>query len=148
MSRNNSIKIFISLLVLIAAACSYFSTPAAITPSGAVPQKVRTPTRTQAQQAPISTSTLAQQVPPPTSTVPANAICGRIENNSTTGAMAPVMTVWGTGQVLQLYNLEVDAIDKIRNIQLNGNFRVYDPVYQAPDLLINFSSIQQVSGCP
>ncbi|MCX6033835.1 MAG: hypothetical protein NTV38_02490 [Chloroflexi bacterium] len=125
MSRNNSIKIFISLLVLIAVACSCFSTPAAITPSG----------------------TGAQQVPTPTRTVPANSICGWIENNSTTGAMAPTMTVWGTGQVLQLWNLDFDAINKFNYVS-PAYFRVYDPVYQAPDLLINFSSIEQVSSCP
>jgi hypothetical protein len=125
MSRNNSIKIFLSLLVLVAVACSCFSTPALVTPPGPGPQ----------------------QVPTPTWTVPANSICGWIENNSTTGAMAPVMTVWGTGQVLRLYMLSVDAIDKFNYVS-PAYFRVYDPVYQDPDLLIDFSSIEQVSGCP
>jgi hypothetical protein len=57
------------------------------------------------------------------------------------------MTVWGTGRVLKLWNLEIDAIDKFNYIS-PAYFRVYDPVYQAPDLLVNFSSIEQVSGCP
>jgi hypothetical protein len=127
MPRNNSIKIFISLLALIAAACTCFSTPATSTPSGAG----------------------AQQVPTPTRTVPANSICGWIDNGSSqTGAMSPTMTVWGTGQVLQLYSLEGDAIEKYRQYEYPANFRVYDPIYQTPDLLINFSSIEQVSSCP
>ena len=148
MSRNNSIKIFTSLLVLIAVACSCFNIPGVITPSGTVDQQAPTPTWTETHQAPTPTSTEAQQVPIPTSTAPKNAICGWIENTSTTGAMAPTLTVWGTGQVLQLWNLDMDAIDKIRNTLLQGNFRVFDPVYQAPDLLVNFSSIEQVSSCP
>ena len=148
MSRNNSIKIFTSLLVLIAVACSCFNIPGVITPSGTVDQQAPTPTRTETHQDPTPTSTEAQQVPIPTSTAPKNAICGWIENTSTTGAMAPTLTVWGTGQVLQLWNLDMDAIDKIRNTLLQGNFRVFDPVYQAPDLLVNFSSLEQVSSCP
>jgi len=159
MSRNNSIKIFTSLLVLIAVACSCFNIPGVITPSGTVDQQAPTPTWTETyqappptwtetHQAPTPTSTEAQQVPTPTSTAPKNAICGWIENTSTTGAMAPTLTVWGTGQVLQLWNLDMDAIDKIRNTLLQGNFRVFDPVYQAPDLLVNFSSLEQVSSCP
>ena len=148
MSRNNSIKIFTSLLVLIAVACSCFNIPGVITPSGTVDQQAPTPTWTETHQAPTPTSTEAQQVPIPTSTAPKNAICGWIENTSTTGAMAPTLTVWGTGQVLQLWNLDMDAIDKIRNTLLQGNFRVFDPVYQAPDLLVNFSSLEQVSSCP
>jgi hypothetical protein len=148
MSRNNSIKIFTSLLVLIAVACSCFNIPGVITPSGTVDQQAPTPTWTETHQAPTPTSTEAQQVPTPTSIAPKNTICGWIENTSTTGAMAPTLTVWGTGQVLQLWNLDMDAIDKIRNTLLQGNFRVFDPVYQAPDLLVNFSSIEQVSSCP
>jgi hypothetical protein len=58
------------------------------------------------------------------------------------------MKIWDTGQVLQLYMLEMDAIDKIRNIDMPGNYRVYDPVYQDPDLLITFSSIEPASNCP
>jgi len=147
MSRNNSIKIFISLLVLIAAACSLFSTPAVIAPAGTGDQQAPTPTWTHTQQAPTPTSTQTQQAPTPTSTVPQNSICGWIENGSTTGVMAPIMTVSGTGQVLQLWNLDSDAISKFNYIS-PAYFRVYDPAYQAPDLLVNFSSIEQVSSCP
>jgi hypothetical protein len=125
MSRNNSIKIFIPLLVLVAISCSLSGTPAVITPSGVV----------------------TQQVLPPTSTVPANSICGWIENPSTTGVFAPIMTVSETGQVLQLRNLDFEATQKFNYVS-PAYFRVYDPVYQAPDLLINFSSIEQVSSCP
>ena len=82
-----------------------------------------------------------------TQTATQPSICGWIENSSTTGVMAPKMTVSGTGQVLNLWNLDVAAIAKL-NYQSPANFIVQDPVYQAPDLLINFSSIEQVSGCP
>ena len=125
MYRNNSIKIFISLLVLIAVACSIVSTPAVIIP----------------------TWTVAQQDPTPTSTVAQNSICGWIENSSTTGVMAPTMTVSGTGRVLQLWNLDSAAISKFNYVS-PAYFKVYDPAYQAPDLLVNFSSIEQVSSCP
>ena len=43
MSRNNSIKIFTSLLVLIAVACSCFNIPGVITPSGTVDQPAPPP---------------------------------------------------------------------------------------------------------
>ena len=90
-------------------------------------------------------------VPVPTDTpTPAPAqtlICGWIENSSTTGVMAPTMTVSGTGQVLQLAFLETDAIAKF-DYTSPAFFVVHAPVYQAPDLLINFSSIEQVSACP
>jgi hypothetical protein len=238
MSRYNSIKIFISLLVLIAVACSCFNIPGVITPSEAGDQTASSPTWTEALQAstptwiPLHTSTPPPALPPtstPTESEtptpnhptlyadqnylclegpgtsyphahdiligtsyqiigrsnngwyqiaisfadshhtscwigggivsgdissipvvevpPQNSICGWIENNSTTGAMAPIMTVWGTGQVLQLWNLDTDAINKLNYIS-PAYFRVFDPVYQAPDLLVNFSSIDQVSSCP
>jgi hypothetical protein len=60
--------------------------------------------------------------------------------------MAPTMTVSGSGQVLKLWNLDVGAIGKL-NYQSPAYFRVDNPVYQAPDLLVNFSSIAQVSSC-
>ncbi len=125
MSRNNSIKIIIPLLILIVVGCSPSWTPAAIIP-----------TQTEAKQISITTSTATR-----------TSICGWIENSSSTGVMAPTMTVSGTGQVLQLWNLDAEAIGKLNYIS-PAYFRVYDPVYQAPDLLINFSSIEQVSSCP
>ena len=102
---------------------------------------------TESTPPPVTPSAAALPVVTSTWTVPANSICGWIENKSTTGAMVPTMTVWGTGQVLQLAFLEVDAIKKFNYVS-PAYFRVYDPVYQSPDQLINFSSIEQVSSCP
>ena len=59
--------------------------------------------------------------------------------------MAPTMIVSGTGQVLQLWNLDAAAISKFNYVS-TANFRVYDPIYQALDPLVNFSSIEQVSS--
>jgi hypothetical protein len=137
MSRKNSITVFISLLAMIAVACSCISTPTFLNPSGAVTQPVPPPTS-------IILPTVPPSVP---ATVPANSICGWIENPSTTGVFAPIMTVSGTGQVLQLWNLDMAAAQKFNYVS-PAYFRVYDPVYQAPDLLINFSSIEQVPSCP
>jgi hypothetical protein len=149
MSRNNSIKIIISLLTLIVLGCTMSRAPAVVIPTQtearqtAITPKMATqtpaamlPTQTKAGQATITPLKATQ-----------NSICGWIENSSSTGAMAPKMTVSGTGQVLQLWNLDVEAIGKFNYVS-PAYFRVQDPVYQAPDLLVNFSSIQQVSSCP
>jgi hypothetical protein len=125
MSRNVLTKIFLSLLVLIMMGSFTACGPMDIVP---VPTDAR-PTKA------------------PTTAVAQNSICGWIENSSTTGVMAPTMTISGTGQILQLWNLEADAIPKL-NYTSPAWFIVHDPVYQAPDLLVNFSSIQQVSACP
>jgi hypothetical protein len=148
MSQKNTIQIFLALLALIAAACSCFNIPGVATPSGAGNQPAPAATSAPIQPAPTPTSTPMPPSPTPTEAPPPNSICGWIENASTTGAMAPTMKIWDTGQVLQLYMLEMDAIDKIRNIDMPGNYRVYDPVYQDPDLLITFSSIEPASNCP
>ena len=148
MSRNNSIKGIVSLLTLVMLACTLSRTPAVVVPTQAdATQPATIPaTATQAPAAslPTQTETMPAAIPPATATQ--NSICGWIENSSTTGVMAPTMTLSDTGQVLQLWNLDMEAIGKL-NYSSPAYFRVHDPVYQAPDLLVNFSSIEQVSDC-
>ena len=148
MSRNNSLTMIISLLVLIVLGCSISSTPAAVIPTQTEARQTSTSpsTATQAPAVVSPTQTEARQASITPSTATQTSICGWIENSSTTGVLAPKMTVSGTGQVLNLWNLEVEAIGKFNYVS-PAYFRVYDPVYQAPDLLVNFSSIEQVSGC-
>ena len=148
MSRNSSITMIISLLVLIVLGCSISSTPAAVIPTQTEARQAPTSpsTATQAPAVIIPTQTEASQASITPSTATQSSICGWIENSSTTGVMAPKMTVSGTGQVLNLWNLDIGAIGKL-NYQSPAYFRVYDPAYQSPDLLVNFSSIEQVSGC-
>ena len=148
MSRNNSLTMIISLLVLIVLGCSISSTPAAVIPTQTEARQTSTTpsTATQAPAVIIPTQTEASQASITPSTATQSSICGWIENSSTTGVMAPKMTVSGTGQVLNLWNLDAEAIGKLNYIS-PAYFRVYDPVYQAPDLLVNFSSTEQVSTC-
>ena len=144
MSQKNAIQIFIPVLVLIALACTCVNSPALSTPPTPAIQSV--PVQPTATQAPAPTLPL-QPTAAPIPTVPPNSICGWIENTSTTGVMAPTLKLWDTGQVLELYMLESDATGKLK---YSGPawFRVYDPVTQDPNLLVNFSRVEQVANCP
>lgn len=76
-----------------------------------------------------------------------NSICGWIENNSFTGALAPTFTVWGTNEVIDLGLLESQPFNQLMNLGIPGYFRVYDPVFQHPGFMTNFSRIEKVSSC-
>jgi hypothetical protein len=75
------------------------------------------------------------------------SICGWIENNSFTGALAPTFTVWGTNEVIDLDGLESQPFHQLMNLGIPGYFRVYDPVFQYPGNMTNFSRIEKVSSC-
>jgi len=128
MSRNNAIKILIAVGMLVAVACSCFSTP-----------YVESPSNTTNNITPYVTDIL------PT---PQNSICGWIDNPSTTGAWKGTLTVSGTGEVIQLWYLEMSAWDMLQAITVPGYARVYDPIYESPGSMMTFSMIEQVSTCP
>ena len=77
-----------------------------------------------------------------------NSICGWIENNSSpTGVLDTTFTVWGTNEVIDLGLLESELFYQFVNLGIPGYFRVYDPVFQYPGFMTNFSRIEKVSSC-
>jgi hypothetical protein len=76
-----------------------------------------------------------------------NSICGWIQNDSFTGALAPTFTIWGTNEVIDLGLLESQSFDQLMNLGIPGYFRVYDPVFQYQGFMTNFSRIEKVSSC-
>lgn len=76
-----------------------------------------------------------------------NPICGWIENNSGTGALAPTLTVWKTKEIIDLALLEPEFTMQLMSLGIPGYFRVYDPVFYQTGFMANFSRIEKVDSC-
>lgn len=76
-----------------------------------------------------------------------NPICGWIENNSGTGALAPTLTVWKTKEIIDLALLEPESTMQLMSLGIPGYFRVYDPVFYQTGFMANFSRIEKVDSC-
>jgi len=103
--------------------------------------------------APVSPTLSPTDTPIPTQTPTfslANTLCGYIENYTDTGALAPRMTIWDSGQVVDLGMLDSPLFNMLTSLGIPGNFRIYDPVFfpNYPEFLSGFSNIEKVSNCP
>lgn len=74
------------------------------------------------------------------------ALCGWVENNSFTGALAPTFTIWETNEVVDLGALDSSKLRQFLNAGMPGYFQVFDPAI-GDDFLLDFSYAKKVNSC-
>jgi hypothetical protein len=92
-----------------------------------------------ATEAPIPTSVTHSQIGE-------NYICGWIQNDSQTGALAPTLIIMGTNEVVELGILESSKLWQIMDFGIPGYFQIYDPIISNGSLM-SFSQTQKVYSC-
>lgn len=86
------------------------------------------------------------QIEPPTEPPAQTPICGWVENDSQTGALAPVLTVWETKEVIDLAILDSFRLEELIDAGIPGYFQINDPVIDNGSLL-NYSQAVKVDSC-
>ena len=95
--------------------------------------------------------TMATTNPPPAPATEAPAVtyatlCGWVENNSFTGALAPTLTIWETNQVVDLGALDSSKLRQFLDAGMPGYFQVFDSDIR-DSFLVNFSYANKVNSC-
>lgn len=73
-------------------------------------------------------------------------ICGWVENNSQTGALAPILTIIGTNEIVELGMLDSSKFRQFMDVGIPGYFQIFDPVI-SNGFLVNFSQTLKVNSC-
>lgn len=101
------------------------------------------------KQEKIANQIIANPPSEPATEVPVatyTTLCGWVENNSFTGALAPTFTIWETNEVVDLGALDSSKLRQFLNAGMPGYFQVFDPAI-GDDFLLDFSYAKKVNSC-